>query len=108
MTNKFRGLGRCWLPAEFLQSHVSCGKLFKAIAQNRIPPRNAANLAFVGNLSLQSLDKLKSECRFKYSYEAWKSMESDAIRLSNPRPSPLPKIHPALATPIAGASSPPG
>ncbi len=60
------------------------GKLFKAIAQNRIPPRIAANLAFVAKLLLQSLDKLKDEYRFHYKYEAWKSMERDATRLSDP------------------------
>jgi hypothetical protein len=59
-------------------------KLFKAIAQNRVPPRIAANLAFVAKLSLQSLDKLKDEYRFQYKYEAWKAMQRDAINLSNP------------------------
>ena len=65
------------------------GKLFKAIAQNRIPPRNAANLAFVGKLLLQSLDKLKNEYRFRYEYEAWKAMQRDAVHLSDP-PVPFP------------------
>jgi hypothetical protein len=65
------------------------GKLFKAIAQNRIPPRIAANLAFVAKLLLQSLDKLKDEYRFHYKYEAWKAMERDAIALSDP-PEPIP------------------
>ena len=65
------------------------GKLFKAIAQNRIPPRNAANLAFVAKLLLNSLDKLKEEYRFKYEYEAWKAMQRDALHLSDP-PTPMP------------------
>ena len=60
------------------------GKLFKAIAQNRIQPRIAANLLFAAKLMLQSLDKLKDEYRFKYNFEAWKSMERDAISLSDP------------------------
>jgi len=60
------------------------GKLFKAIAQNRIQPRIAANLAFVAKLLLQSLDKLKAEFRFHYNFEAWKSMERDAVALSDP------------------------
>jgi hypothetical protein len=72
------------------------GKLFKAIAQNRIQPRVAANLAFVAKLMLQSLDKLKNEYRFEYKFEAWKSMKRDAIPLSDPPsaathvPKPLP------------------
>jgi len=65
------------------------GKLFKAIAQNRIQPRIAANLAFVAKLLLQSLDKLKTEYGFKYNFEAWKAMERDAIALSDP-PEPIP------------------
>ena len=65
------------------------GKLFKAMAQNRVQPRVAANLAFVGKLLLQSLDKLKDEYRFQYNFEAWKAMERDAIALSD-SPAPIP------------------
>jgi len=60
------------------------GKLFKAIAQNRIPPRNASNLAFVGKLLLLSLDKLKSEFKFSYEYEQWVKMYLGSKPLSNP------------------------
>jgi hypothetical protein len=37
------------------------GKLFTAIAQNRIPPRNAAILAYLGQLMLHSLHHVKKE-----------------------------------------------
>ncbi len=70
--------------------NFALGKLYKAIAQNRIPPRNASNLAFVGKLLLLSLDKLKIEYRFRYDYEAWENMERNAIPLSNP-PSLIPR-----------------
>ncbi len=70
--------------------NFALGKLYKAIAQNRIPPRNASNLAFVGKLLLLSLDKLKTEYRFQYDYEAWEAMERNAIPLSNP-PSLIPR-----------------
>ena len=78
------------------------GKLFKAIAQNRVQPRIAANLAFVAKLMLQSLDKLKDEYRFHYKYEAWRSMQRDAISLSDPpaathEPKPLPASAQAFA-----------
>jgi hypothetical protein len=65
------------------------GKLFKAIAQNRIQPRIAANLAFVAKLMLQSLDKLKDEYRFEYKFDAWQSMERNATPISAPPP-PVP------------------
>jgi len=64
--------------------NFALGKLFKAIAQNRIPPRNAANLAFVGKLLLLSLDKRKSEFKFGYNFEQWKKMDLDSKPLSDP------------------------
>jgi hypothetical protein len=64
--------------------NFALGKLYKAIAQNRIPPRNASNLAFVGKLLLNSLDKLKTEFKFSYDYEQWKKMYLDSKPLSNP------------------------
>jgi len=45
--------------------NFALGKLFKAVAQNRIPPRNASTLAFVGKLLLVSLRDLKKEYTFK-------------------------------------------
>jgi hypothetical protein len=64
--------------------NFALGKLYKAIAQNRIPPRNASNLAFVGKLLLLSLDKLKNEFKFSYDYEQWKKMYLGSKPLSNP------------------------
>ncbi|HYL85762.1 MAG TPA: hypothetical protein VE263_16145 [Candidatus Angelobacter sp.] len=66
------------------------GKLFKAIAQNRIQPRVAANLLFAAKLMLQSLDKLKDEYRFEYKFEAWQSMERNATHISAPPPPATP------------------
>ena len=64
--------------------NFALGKLYKAIAQNRIPPRNASNLAFVGKLLLLSLRDLKDEYEFEYDYEQWEKMDSEAKPLSNP------------------------
>jgi hypothetical protein len=72
--------------------NFALGKLFKAIAQNRIPPRNAANLAFVGKLLLRSLDKLESEFSFEYDFEAWEKMCRNSIPLSDP-PAAFPAEH---------------
>ena len=41
------------------------------------------------------LDKLKAEYRFQYNFEAWKSMERDAIALSEP-----PKLIPPGEKPL--------
>jgi hypothetical protein len=39
----------------------SLGKLFSIAAENRIPPRNAAILAYIGQLLLQTLNPLRQE-----------------------------------------------
>lgn len=64
--------------------NFALGKLYKAIAQDLIPPRNASNLAFVGKLLLLSLDKLKSEFNFSYEYDQWIKMYLESKPLSNP------------------------
>src|SRR5437879_10024652 len=58
--------------------NFALGKLYKAIAQNRIPPRTASNLAFVGKLLLLSLDKLKREFNLNYDYKAWLQMYTES------------------------------
>jgi len=70
--------------------NFALGKLYQAIAQNRIPPRSAASLAFVGKLLLLSLDKLKDEFKFRYDFEQWMRMERASTPLSSP-----PSLNPA-------------
>src|SRR6266852_70895 len=50
------------------------GKLFTALAPNPIPPRNAAILAYIGQLMLHSVSGVKKEYPFKYEYEIWNRM----------------------------------
>jgi hypothetical protein len=73
-------------------NHVM-GKVFTALAQNRIPQRTAATLAYLGQVMLLSLPMAKKETKFVYSYEAWKDLIDNGIRLSNSRP-PAPAIPP--------------
>jgi hypothetical protein len=47
------------------------GKLFAAVAQNRIPPRNAAVIAYIGQLLMQSLPGVQREIRHNDGSEAW-------------------------------------
>jgi hypothetical protein len=51
-------------------NHV-LGKLFTLIAQNRIPTRNAALLAYVGQLLLHSLESVKREILRVQGTAAW-------------------------------------
>jgi hypothetical protein len=62
------------------------GKLFTALAQNRIPPRNASILAHIGHLLLHSLRDVKNEYKFHYKFDAWEKMLNRAIPLSNSSP----------------------
>ncbi len=75
--------------------NFALGKLYKAIAQNRIPPRTASNLAFVGKLLLLSLDKLKREFNINYDYKAWLQMYMESKPLANPPSATLGEQQPA-------------
>ncbi len=66
------------------------GKLFTALAQNRIPPRNAAVLAYIGQLMLHSLPGVKREYPFTYNYETWNNMLEAATVLSDYTPDSAP------------------
>jgi hypothetical protein len=62
------------------------GKLFTALAQNRIPARNAHTLAYIAQLMLASHSNLKKEYKFAYSFDRWNEMFKNAPELSNSRP----------------------
>jgi hypothetical protein len=62
------------------------GKLFTAVAQNRIPVRNAALLAYIGQLLLHSISGVRQEYKFHYKFEQWKDMLANATPLSDPAP----------------------
>jgi hypothetical protein len=66
-------------------NHVM-SKVFTALAQNRIPQRTAATLAYLGQIMLHTLPMAKKEHSFTYSYEGWNHMIENATHLSNSRP----------------------
>ena len=66
------------------------GKLFTALAQNRIPPRNAAVLAYIGQLMRHSLPGVEREYPFTYNYETWNNMLEKATVLSDYTPDSAP------------------
>jgi hypothetical protein len=81
------------------------GKLFTALAQNRIPPRNAAILAYIGQLMLHSVPGIHKEYNFKYEFDAWNKMLEKATPLSRPTPVPAP-VASALTAPPASVPKP--
>ena len=59
-------------------NHV-LGKLFALIAANRIPERNAAVLAYIGQLLLYSIDNVRDEIRKGEGDEAWEGAVRNAL-----------------------------
>lgn len=64
------------------------GKVFTAVAQDRMPARTAHTLAYLGQLMLFSLPAVKKEFDFYYKFDQWDNMLSKAVRLSPPPPDP--------------------
>ncbi len=64
-------------------NHV-LGKLFIAVAQDRVPPRKATALAFLGQVMLSSLPRVKLEFPFHYKFDHWKKVLNNAAPLSRP------------------------
>ena len=62
------------------------GKLFTAVAQNRIPARTGHTLAYIAQLMLFSLPMVKKEFDFEYDFDQWNKMLSSAVRLSDSFP----------------------
>jgi hypothetical protein len=62
------------------------GKLFTALAQNRIAPRNAATLAYIGQLLLHSCATSKPNTNSDMNFDTWEKRLNRAIPLSNSSP----------------------
>jgi hypothetical protein len=66
-------------------NHV-LGKLFIAVAQNRISLRKASNLTNLGKALLSSIPLVKQEFRFEYKFKHWTEAVANAAPLSTPPP----------------------
>ncbi len=64
-------------------NHV-LGKLFAAIAEDRLPPRNAATLAFVGQLLLHSVSIAQDEIINARGTNSWRQLVHNVLNSSNP------------------------
>jgi hypothetical protein len=82
------------------------GKLYTAIAQNRIPPRNAATLAYVAQLLLHSINIAQSEIINARGSDFWRSLVRNTLNCPMPLPPPPNlALHPA-PSPIPAAKEP--
>jgi len=66
-------------------NHV-LGKLFIAVAEDRIPVRKATALAFLGQVLLSSLPHVKKEFPFSYKFDHWNKVLANAAPLSSAPP----------------------
>ena len=83
---KNRELGET-LSGDFMSAtdiNHAMGRLYIAVAQGRIPIRNANTLARIGGTTLRSVKDVKTEFTFKYGFDQWKKMAQDAPPLSTP------------------------
>jgi hypothetical protein len=66
--------------------NYALSQVFRSLAQDRIRPRNAAALGYLGQLLLQTLPGVKSEFSNTFGYRAWdKSVKAMFGRPSDPR-----------------------
>ena len=64
-------------------NHV-LGKLFIAVAQDRVPVRKALALTYMGQVMLTSLPHVKQEFPFSYKFDHWNKVLNAAAPLSTP------------------------
>jgi hypothetical protein len=64
-------------------NHV-LGKVFTALAQDRISAKKAKVLCYAAQLMLASLRTVRLEYQFKYSFDAWQRMVKNATQLPDP------------------------
>jgi hypothetical protein len=86
-------------------NHV-LGKLFEALAANRVSPRRAATLAYIGHLLLQSQKNARQEANY-WSSEAKLIQKIADIKFPVPKSSKPPQPpKPAPSAPPASPDSP--
>jgi hypothetical protein len=74
------------------------GKLFAVVAANRMPARSAAVLAYIGQLLLQSLPRVKSEYERGNGMAAWDQLVRATVAKAFPRlPAGAAPTSPSLA-----------
>jgi hypothetical protein len=79
--------------------NYAMGRLYTAVAQDRIPIRNANALARIGRIMLGTIPGIKAEFPFSYKFEDWNKM-LDATKGLLPAPATPP------APLVAGACQP--
>jgi len=72
------------------------GRLYSAVAQNRIPVRNANTLARIDSTLLRTVPGIKNEFKFSCSFDQWNKMLRKSEPLSGPDTSDLSPATPSI------------
>ncbi len=81
------------------------GRLYSAVAQNRIPVRNANTLARIGSTLLRTVPGIKNEFKFSYTFDQWNKMLRKSEPLSSPDDSDLSPATPSSDSPAGDVPS---
>jgi len=74
------------------------GRLYIAVAQDRIPIRNANTLARIGGIMLRAVPTIKDEFPFAYTFDQWQERLQTRRPLSRPAVAPAPQpLPPAIS-----------
>jgi hypothetical protein len=82
-------------------NHV-LGKVFTALAQDRISVKKARALCYAAQLMLATLQTVRGEYQFKYSFDSWERMLKNSVRLPDP-PAPIEDEYSDAEEPVSAA-----
>ena len=77
------------------------GRLYTAVAEDRIPIRNANTLARIGSTMLRTVPTIKTEFPFSYTFDQWQERLNTRPELSMPPAPPAPSLASPPAPPSA-------
>src|SRR5260221_1695597 len=80
------------------------GRLYTAVAEDRIPIRNVNTLARIGSTMLRTVPTIKTEFPFSYTFEQWQERLDTREPLSMPAP-PAPSLPPPPPSVTSRASA---
>jgi hypothetical protein len=69
----------------FNDVNQALGTLFRVVAANRIPPRSAVTLAYLGQLLLQSIPGVEREINLSRGKKGWKDVPTFVLNPRKPK-----------------------
>ena len=73
----------------FTDVNQALGTLFRFVAANRIPPRSAVTLAYLGQLLLQSIPGVEREANLVRGRDGWRNLLTFVLNPRKPKDGPV-------------------